>query len=144
MILVLLIYFMTNTGLEVQKIIIQSAKNIEFLADNNIDIFASVPSRVKMPYIKIAGISMDKIQPKCSIKSFTIDLFIATNSKNNRQILDITEVLYDKLPNEILHYATDNNITIYNVYNINYSIKEDLQNTCWNGHFCLDIDLLEK
>ena len=136
---------MTNIGLEIQKTIIQSAKNIEFLTENNIDIFASVPNRIKLPYIKIAGISMDKIQPKCNIKSFTIDLFIATNSKDNRKILDITEALYNNLPCEMLNYATHcNNITLYNIYNINYSIKEDLQNACWCGHFYIDIDILDK
>ena len=136
---------MTNIGLEIQKIIIQSAKNIDFLAENNIDIFASVPSRIKLPYIKIAGISMNKTQPKCNLQSFTIDLFIATNSKNNRKILDITEALYNNLPDKMLNYTTHNdNITIYNIYNLNYAIKEDLPNACWNGHFYIDIDILNK
>ena len=136
---------MTNVGLEIQKIIIQSAKNIDFLTENNIDIFASVPSRVKLPYIKIAGLLMNKIQPKCNLQSFTIDLFIATNSKNNRQILDIMGELYNNLPDKILNYATYNStVTIYNIYNLNYEIKEDLPNAVWSGHFYIDIDILDK
>ena len=43
---------MINRCLELQKIVIKAITDIDFLKQNNIKIFSSVPDDVKMPIIK--------------------------------------------------------------------------------------------
>ncbi len=133
-----------NKGLELQKIVVNSAKNIKYLKENNITVFASVPAKVNIPYIKISNISMNKTQDTSGIQNFTIDLFVATNGKNNCQILEIMENLYNDLYSEINTYIASigTDIQIFNVYNANYSIEEDLKNNIWSGNFYIDIDVI--
>ena len=133
-----------NKSLELQKIVIQSIKNIDVFKQKNIAIYSSIPSRAVLPYIKLASLALNN-NPTGEIKTFTIDLFVATNGKNNRELLEIMENLYDNISSSINNYlATNDDIScaIYNIYNLKYSIQEDLQNNIWNGHFYFDVDLI--
>jgi len=135
---------MQNKSLELQKIIINSVNNIDYLKQQNIKIYSSIPDKIKTPYIKLSCLSMNTKQNVSNIQSFTIELFIATNWKNNKSLLEIMENLYKNIVMEINKYANYNNeieSNIYNIYNLNYKIKENLENNIWNGYFYLDIDL---
>ena len=137
---------MSNTiSLELQKVIINSIENIAYLKQNDIKIFTSIPNDAKRPYIKISNISMNSKQNVNNLQTFTIDCFIATDLSNNCQILEIMENLYKNIAQVINNYTIVEDILknrIYNVYNINYSISEDLQNSSWIGHFYFDIDVI--
>lgn len=135
---------MQNKSLELQKIIINSVNNIDYLKQQNIKIYSSIPDKIKTPYIKLSCLSMNTKQNVSNVQSFTIELFIATNWKNNKSLLEIMENLYKHIAIEINKYANYNNeieSNIYNIYNLNYKIKENLENNIWNGYFYLDIDL---
>ena len=135
---------MKNKSLELQKIIINSVENIEYLKTNNIKLFVSVPQEIQPPYIKLSSLSMNKLQNISNLQSFSVNLFVATNDKNNYQILEIMESLYKNIAREIEIYKAKNNdieAKIYNVYNLNYSIEENLQNNMWYGNFNFDIDI---
>ncbi len=129
-------------SLEIQKIVVNSAKNIDYLRLNNVKIFASIPLKIKSPYIKIANISVDNASS--SVNSFTIDLFVTTNGKNNSQILEIMDCLQLKLEESIAQYIENNDtcLKIFNVYGIKYDVSEDLQSNFWYGHFYISIDVL--
>lgn len=133
-----------NKSLELQKIVIQSIKNIDVFKQKNIAIYSSIPSRAVLPYIKLASLALNN-NPTGEIKTFTIDLFVATKGKNNKDLLEIMETLFNNLNLSINNYlALNEDITcqIYNIYNLKYSIQEDLQNNIWNGHFYFDVDLI--
>ena len=134
-----------NKVLELQKVIVNSAKKIEFLKKNKINIFTSIPNGIKQSYIKIAGIALNNQIQNVDIQNFTIDLFVSTNGKNNSHILEIMNCLFLELSNKIYEYISiDNEMKkfILNIYNIKYDISEELQSDCWNGHFYVDIDII--
>ena len=133
-------------SLEIQKAIVNGIKNAEFLQKNNVKVFISVPSKAKTPYIKIANVLINNCQQNTNIKSFTFDLFVATDSKNNRQILEIMECLFYEIEERVNQYISKNNlnIEIFNIYNIKYNISENLQSNSWNGHFFVDIDIANE
>ena len=133
-----------NKVLEVQKIIVNSAKNIEYLQQNKIGIFVSVPSKIKMPYIKVIGLSTNN-NLSDDIKKITFNLFVATTGKSNIQISEIMECLYLELKEKIYEYIDENkdiDIKILNIYNIKYNISENLQNNFWNGCLSIDFDII--
>ena len=133
---------MTNKCLELQKIAIKAIKNIDFLKQNNIKIFSSVPDEAKMPYIKLELLKMDSIDFAKNLQRFTITFFIATANPDNQQLIEIIEVLHNDLPNKIKATASiENKIKIFNVVNVNYNIKEDLQNNGWFGEFTMSLDI---
>ncbi|GEM_PF-4865164 len=135
----------TCKTLKLQQLIIESIEEIDFLKTNGINAFSSIPAKRKMPYIKIAGISLNKNQNSCNIKTFTIDLFIATNWKDNQEIIKIMNEIDENIATKIEQTKQNEsykNINIYNAYNNNYEIKEDLLNGIWCGHFYLDVDLI--
>lgn len=131
-------------SLEIQKIIINSIKDIEYIKKNNVGVFTSVPSKAKMPYIKIASIFMNNSQQNANIKNFTFDLFVVADGKNNSQIFEIMECLFSEIEEKINQYIDKESldIEILNVFNIKYNIDENFQNNFWNGHFYVDIDVL--
>ena len=52
------------------------------------------------------------------------------------------EVLHNDLPSKIKVVAsTENKIKIFNVVNVNYNIKENLQNSGWFGEFTMSLDI---
>ena len=132
-----------NKSLEVQKLVIQSVKTIEYINTNKVQVFSSVPMFAKMPYIKLAGLSTENIG--LDIQRFTIDLFVATNGKNNKQILEIMEELYNNLPEKMNNYLAENqndfSIIIQDVFTANFNITEDLRNDIWCGHYNIQIDI---
>ena len=133
---------MTNKCLELQKIAIKAIKNIDFLKQNNIKIFSSVPDEAKMPYIKLELLKMESIDFAKNLQRFTITFFIATANPDNQQLIEIIEVLHNDLPNKIKATASiENKIKIFNVVNVNYNIKEDLQNNGWFGEFTMSLDI---
>ncbi len=131
-------------SLELQKVVINSIKNIDYLQKNDVKIFTSVPLKAKPPYIKIVSISMAECQQNANIDSFLIDLFVITNSKNNSKILEIMECLRLDFEDKINQYIDDEKaiINIFNIHDAKYNILEDLQSNFWNGHFYINIDLL--
>ena len=133
---------MTNKCLELQKIAIKAIKDIDFLKQNNIKIFSSVPDNVKMPYVKLELLRMESIDCAKNLQRFTITFFIATASQNNQQLIEIVEALQNNLPERIKNTANiENNIKIFNILNINYKINEDLKNNGWFGEFTISLDV---
>ena len=133
-----------NRSLELQKLIMNSIKNIDYIKDN-INIFSSIPDKIKTPYIKISSITANSTENNCRIQKYSIELAIFTRNKNNRNILEIMDSLYENIYNATINQdiAEYNYITtIYNIYNTKYSISEDLQNGFWKGTFYFDIDLI--
>ena len=138
-------YNMTGKSLKLQQIIITSLRNIDFLNENNINVFSSVPTKKHLPYAKIFSISLNKSQNSCNIKTFTIDIFVATNWKDNQMILKIMDNIDENIANQISETISSNaiqDLSIYNIYNNHYDVKEDLQNNTWFGHFYFDIDVI--
>ena len=133
---------MTNRCLELQKIVIKAITDIDFLKQNNIKIFSSVPDDVKMPYIKLELLKMESIDFANNLQRFTITFFIATANPDNQQLIEIVESLHDGLPDKIKATASiENKIKIFNVVNVNYNIKEDLQNNGLYGEFTMSLDI---
>ena len=133
---------MINRCLELQKIVIKAITDIDFLKQNNIKIFSSVPDEAKMPYIKLELLKMDSIDFAKNLQRFTITFFIATANPDNQQLIEIIEVLHNDLPDKIKDTASiENKIKIFNVVNVNYNIKEDLQNNGWFGEFTMSLDI---
>lgn len=133
---------MINRCLELQKIVIKAITDIDFLKQNNIKIFSSVPDDVKMPYIKLELLKMESIDFANNLQRFTITFFIVTANPDNQQLIEIVESLHDGLPDKIKATASiENKIKIFNVVNVNYNIKEDLQNNGWFGEFTMSLDI---
>ena len=133
---------MINRCLELQKIVIKAITDIDFLKQNNIKIFSSVPDDVKMPYIKLELLKMESIDFANNLQRFTITFFIVTANPDNQQLIEIVEVLHNDLPDKIKATASiENKIKIFNVVNVNYNIKEDLQNNGWFGEFTMSLDI---
>ena len=133
---------MTNKCLELQKTAIKAIKNIDFLKQNNIKIFSSVPDEAKMPYIKLELLKMESIDFAKNLQRFTITFFIVTANPDNQQLIEIVESLHNDLPDKIKATASiENKIKIFNVVNVNYNIKEDLQNNGWFGEFTMSLDI---
>ena len=133
---------MINRCLELQKIVIKAITDIDFLKQNNIKIFSSVPDDVKMPYIKLELLKMESIDFANNLQRFTITFFIVTANPDNQQLIEIVEVLHNDLPDKIKATANiENKIKIFNVVNVNYNIKEDLQNNGWFGEFTMSLDI---
>ena len=133
---------MINRCLELQKIVIKAITDIDFLKQNNIKIFSSVPDEAKMPYIKLELLKMESIDFAKNLQRFTITFFIVTANPDNQQLIEIVEVLHNDLPDKIKATANiENKIKIFNVVNVNYNIKEDLQNNGWFGEFTMSLDI---
>ena len=133
---------MINRCLELQKIVIKAITDIDFLKQNNIKIFSSVPDDVKMPYIKLELLKMESIDFSNNLQRFTITFFIVTANPDNQQLIEIVESLHNDLPDKIKATASiENKIKIFNVVNVNYNIKEDLQNNGWFGEFTMSLDI---
>lgn len=133
---------MINRCLELQKNVIKAITDIDFLKQNNIKIFSSVPDDVKMPYIKLELLKMESIDFANNLQRFTITFFIVTANPDNQQLIEIVESLHDGLPDKIKATASiENKIKIFNVVNVNYNIKEDLQNNGWFGEFTMSLDI---
>ena len=133
---------MTNRCLELQKIVIKAITDIDFLKQNNIKIFSAVPDEAKMPYIKLELLKMESIDFAKNLQRFTITFFIVTANPDNQQLIEIVESLHNDLPDKIKATASiENKIKIFNVVNVNYNIKEDLQNNGWFGEFTMSLDI---
>ena len=119
---------MVIKSLELQRIIVNSVKNIDYLKTHNVNIFTSVPLSGKAPYIKIVNISFDR-QRDTNIDSFVIDLFVVSDGKNNSKILEIMECLFDELEEKINQQteSRNTNIKIFDIYDMKYNVSEDLQ-----------------
>ena len=135
-----------NKVLELQQLLIDCAKNIAYLKQNNIFLYTSLPNGVKMPYIKIIGIENNDELKQCDIQTFVVSFFIATNGKNNSQVIEICDCLSSGLGNAVNDYFLQNktkcNIKIFNIYNYKYNITEDLQNDMWYGKLSISVDVL--
>lgn len=133
-----------NKILELQKMLVIVINDIEYLQQNGIKCFISVPNKIRMPYIKLINIEQDMNKHDCAMYHYFIGFFVATNGKNNGQILEIMEHLSNNLNdttinNTVLKFKSD--LSVFHVYNHKYSVSEDLQNNTWYGHFYIDIDI---
>ena len=137
---------MTNKSLEIQKITISAINNIPQFKDNNIIAYASIPLKIKLPYIKLASLKSSSILGTNNVNRFNVELFVATNGKNNTTILNIMEIMYRGLPNAIFNEidANRNNISIsvQNIIDMNFSITEDIKNGTWYGYFTVVLDVI--
>ena len=137
---------MTNKSLEIQKITISAINNIQQFKNNNIIAYASVPLKIKLPYIKLASLKSSSILGASNISRFNVDFFIATNGKNNTTILNIMEVMYRELPNAIFNEIDTNknniSVSVQNIIDMNFSITEDIKNGTWYGYFTVILDVI--
>lgn len=137
---------MTNKSLEIQKITISAINNIQQFKNNNIIAYASIPLKIKLPYIKLASLKSSSILGTSNVNRFNVDFFVATNGKNNTTILNIMEIMYRELPNAIFNEidANKNNISIsvQNIIDMNFSITEDVKNGTWYGYFTVILDII--
>ena len=121
----------------------QVAKNIAFLQQNDINVYASVPARVKMPYVKLLSLNFAPVKETSDVQRVAVSLFVATEGKNNVLLLNIVEALYDYLPSELEHYCDNYNLPfdVVDIYDANFTINEDLKNVAWTGTYTITIDI---
>lgn len=134
---------LVNKSLELQKIIILAINSIDYLNDNAICAYTTIPLKVKLPYIKLYSISSNVIDNVKDLQRITFDFFVATNGKTNKQLLEIMEAIYTKLPDKIneINANINSDIKIYNIFNVNFNITEDIKNDIWYGHYVISIDV---
>lgn len=134
---------MTIKSLEIQRMVVQAAKNIAFLQQNDINVYASVPARVKMPYVKLLALNFAPVKETADLQRVAVSLFVATEGKNNVLLLNIVEALYDYLPSELERYCNNYNLPfdVVDIYDANFTINEDLKNATWTGTYTITIDI---
>ena len=134
---------MTIKSLEIQRMVVQAAKNIAFLQQNDINVYASVPARVKMPYVKLLSLNFAPVKETSNVQRIAVSLFVATEGKNNVLLLNIVEALYDYLPSELERYCNNYNLPfdVVDIYDANFTINEDLKNATWTGTYTITIDI---
>lgn len=132
-----------NKALELQKISIKAINDIEYFKNNNILAYTTIPLKVKIPYIKLYSLKTNIIDNINELQRITIDFFVATNGKTNKQLLEIMETLYNELPDKINQEINNCNseLSIYNIFDANFTITEDIKNNIWFGHYIISIDI---
>ena len=134
---------MTIKSLEIQRMVVQAAKNIVFLQQNDINVFASVPARVKMPYVKLLTLNFVPVKEAADVQRIAVSLFVATEGKNNVLLLNIVEALYNHLPSGLEAYCNMHELPfeIVDIYDANFTINEDLKNAAWTGTYTIILDI---
>lgn len=135
---------MTIKSLEIQRMVVQAAKNIAFLQQNDINVYASVPAHVKMPYVKLLALNFTPVKETSCIQRVAVSLFAATDGKNNVLLLNIVEALFDHLPSELERYCDNYNLPfdVVDIYDANFMINEDLKNAAWTGTYTITLDIM--
>lgn len=134
---------MTIKSLEIQRMVVQAAKNIAFLQQNDINVYASVPARVKMPYVKLLALNFAPVKEAAELQRVAVSLFVATEGKNNVLLLNIVEALYNHLPSGLEAYCTTHELPfdVVDIYDANFTINEDLKNAAWTGTYTITLDI---
>lgn len=134
---------MTIKSLEIQRMVVQAAKNIAFLQQNDINVYASVPARVKMPYVKLLALNFAPVKEAADLQRVAVSLFVATEGKNNVLLLNIVEALYNNLPSGLEAYCNTHELPfeMVDIYDANFTINEDLKNTAWTGTYTITLDI---
>ena len=134
---------MTIKSLEIQRMVVQAAKNIAFLQQNDINVFASVPARVKMPYVKLLSLNFAPVNDSADLQQVAVSLFVATEGKNNVLLLNIVEALYNHLPSGLEAYCNMHELPfeMVDIYDANFTINEDLKNAAWTGTYTITLDI---
>ena len=134
---------MTIKSLEIQRMVVQAAKNIAFLQQNDINVYASVPARVKMPYVKLLALSFAPVKEAADLQRVAVSLFVATEGKNNVLLLNIVEALYNHLPSGLETYCGAHELPfdVVDIYDANFTINEDLKNAAWTGTYTITLDI---
>ena len=134
---------MTIKSLEIQRMVVQAAKNIAFLQQNDINVFASVPARVKIPYVKLLALNFAPVKEAADLQRVAVSLFVATEGKNNVLLLNIVEALYNHLPSGLDAYCGAHELPfeIVDIYDANFTINEDLKNAAWTGNYTITLDI---
>ncbi len=132
-----------NKALELQKLSIKAINNIDYLKNNNILAYTTIPLKVKIPYIKVYSLKTNIIDNVEELQRITIDFFVATNGKTNKLLLEIMEILYNKFPDKINEEINNCNseLSIYNIFDATFTITEDIKNNIWFGHYVISIDI---
>ena len=133
---------MTIKSLEIQRMVVQAAKNIAFLQQNDINVYASVPARVKMPYVKLLSLNFAPVKDAADLQRVAVSLFVATEGKNNVLLLNIVEALYNYLPSKLEAYCDTHELPfeIVDIYDANFTINEDLKNAA-TGAYTIILDI---
>ena len=134
---------MTIKSLEIQRMVVQAAKNIAFLQQNDINVYASVPARVKMPYVKLLSLNFAPVKEAADLQRVAVSLFVATEGKNNVLLLNIVEALYNHLPSGLETYCGAHELPfdVVDIYDANFTINEDLKNAAWTGTYTITLDI---
>ena len=134
---------MTIKSLEIQRMVVQAAKNIAFLQQNDINVYASVPARVKMPYVKLLALNFAPVKETADLQRVAVSLFVATEGKNNVLLLNIVEALYNHLPSGLETYCSAHELPfdVVDIYDANFTINEDLKNAAWTGTYTITLDI---
>ena len=134
---------MTIKSLEIQRMVVQAAKNIAFLQQNDINVYASVPARVKMPYVKLLALNFAPVKETADLQRVAVSLFVATEGKNNMLLLNIVEALYNHLPSGLETYCSAHELPfdVVDIYDANFTINEDLKNAAWTGTYTITLDI---
>ena len=134
---------MTIKSLEIQRMVVQAAKNIAFLQQNDINVYASVPAHVKMPYVKLLALNFAPVKEAADLQRVAVSLFVATEGKNNVLLLNIVEALYNHLPSGLEAYCGAHELPfeIVDIYDANFTINEDLKNAAWTGNYTITLDI---
>ena len=134
---------MTIKSLEIQRMVVQAAKNIAFLQQNDINVYASVPARVKMPYVKLLALNFAPVKETADLQRVAVSLFVATEGKNNVLLLNIVEALYNHLPSGLETYCSAHELPfeIVDIYDASFTINEDLKNAAWTGNYTITLDI---
>lgn len=123
--------------------VVQAAKNIAFLQQNDINVYASVPARVKIPYVKLLSLNFATAKDAADLQRVAVSLFVATEGKNNVLLLNIVEALYNYLPSKLEAYCDTHELPfeIVDIYDANFTINEDLKNAAWTGTYTIILDI---
>lgn len=134
---------MTIKSLEIQRMVVQAAKNISFLQQNDINVYASVPAHVKMPYVKLLALNFAPVKEASDLQRVAVSLFVATEGKNNVLLLNIVEALYNHLPIKLETYCSSHDLPfeIVDVYDANFTTNEDMKNSAWIGTYTITLDI---
>lgn len=132
---------MTNFNFEIQKLFFEKLNTIDYLKNNSIKIYSSVPSNAQIPYIKFSNISISSGgNLSQNSREFTFILNVITNEKSTQKIMEILENIHNDLPNKIIG-STDSlgKVQIISILDCNYSIEEIISENIWNGKFSIKL-----
>ncbi len=121
-----------NIILHTQNAIYEALTKINYLTENHIKIYNSIPNFATLPYIKLQSIkSIDE-----HITQYK--LLYCDNNKNNLMCNNALSTIKTMLP-KLISETNILNISL-KINNIQYEIYENIESEGWNGDFILEIE----